>query len=117
VKQAQKISEVLSKSFPEHQKLFEKNYLELAERLNVLDKEIETELRPFEGITLMLSHPALGYFCKRYGLYQISVECEGKDPLPKQVAQVVSEAQDKGVKVIFTEPQYNNKGATLIAEK
>ncbi len=116
-KQAKRISEELSLLWPEHKKLFEQNYTQLAQRLETLDQEIQTELRPYEGITLMLSHPALGYYCKRYGLHQISVECEGKDPLPKQVAHVVQEAQDKDVKVIFIEPQYNNKGARLIAEK
>jgi len=117
IKQAKKIHEELSEAWPEHQKLFEQNYLHLEQRLETLDQEIKTELKPFEGVTLLLSHPALGYYCKRYGLYQLSVECEGKDPLPKQVAHVVQEAIDKEVKVIFIEPQYNNKGATLIAEK
>jgi len=117
VKQAKKISQALSQVWPEHQNLFEQNYLQLAERLGTLDQEIQAELKDYEGITLMVSHPALGYFCKRYGLHQLSIECEGKDPLPKQVAHVVKEAQEKDVKVIFIEPQYNNKGATLIAEK
>jgi len=117
IKQAKRIFEELSNVLPEHQKLFEQNYLQLAQRLGTLDQKIQAELLPFEGITLMVSHPALGYYCKRYGLHQLSIECEGKDPLPKQVAHVVQEAQDKDVKVIFIEPQYNNKGATLIAEK
>lgn len=117
MKQAKKISEELSREWPEHKKLFEQNYAQLTQRLEVLDQEIQAELKSFEGITLMVSHPALGYYCKRYGLHQLSIECEGKDPLPKQVAHVVQEAQDKDVKVIFIEPQYNNKGATLIAEK
>jgi zinc transport system substrate-binding protein len=117
LEQAKKISEELSQSWPEHRKLFEKNYLQLAQRLEVLDEKIKAELQPFEGITLLLSHPALGYYCERYGIHQLSIECEGKDPLPKQVAQVVKEAQEKAVKVIFIEPQYNNKGASLIAEK
>ncbi len=116
-KQAKRISEELSLFWPEHKNLFEQNYAGLAQRLEALDQEIQTGLRPYEGITLMLSHPALEYYCKRYGLHQISVECEGKDPLPKQVVHVVQEAQDKDVKVIFIEPQYSNKGAHLIAKK
>lgn len=117
LQQSKKIRDEFSQAWPEHQKLFEQNYAQLAERLNALDQAIQTELRPFEGITLLLSHPALGYFCKKYGLHQLAVECEGKDPLPKQVAQVVKEAEEKEVKVVFIEPQYNNKGASLIAEK
>jgi len=117
MKQAKKISEELSQLWPEHQKLFAQNYLQLAQRLEILDREIQVELKNFEGITLMVSHPALAYYCHRYGLHQLSIECDGKDPLPQQVAHVVKEAQDKDIKVIFIEPQYNNKGAYLIAEK
>ncbi len=117
LKQVKKISEELSRLWPEHEKLFEKNTADLVQRLEALDQEIKTEMKPLKGSTLLLSHPALGYYCERYGLHQLSVECEGKDPLPKQVAHVVKEAQEKGVKVIFIEPQYNNKGASLIAQK
>lgn len=117
IKQVRKISEELSLVLPEHKKLFEQNTLQLAQKLQTLDQEIQTELRSYEGITLMVSHPALGYYCKRYGFHQLSIECEGKDPLPQQVAHVVKEAEEKDVKLIFIEPQYNNKGAALIAEK
>ncbi|HEX2579332.1 MAG TPA: zinc ABC transporter substrate-binding protein [Rhabdochlamydiaceae bacterium] len=117
LKQAKKICEELSQALPEHKKMFEQNTLRLIERLVRLDQEILAELGPFEGSSLMVSHPALGYYCKRYGFQQLSIECEGKDPLPKQVAHVVEEAQEKDIKVIFIEPQYNNKGALLIAEK
>jgi zinc transport system substrate-binding protein len=117
IKQAKKISEALSQAWPEHKKLFEQNTLQLVQRLQTLDQELQAELKSFEGITLMVSHPALGYFCERYGFHQLSIECEGKDPLPQQVAHVVKEAQEKDVKVIFIEPQYNNKGAHLIGEK
>lgn len=117
LKQAKKITEELSHTWPEHRDLFEENYQKLADRLKSLDREIAQELKPFKNATLLLSHPALGYFCERYSLHQLSVECEGKDPLPQQVAEVVQEARDHQVRVVYTQPQYNNKGATLIAEK
>jgi len=117
LKQSKEITEQLSRTWPEHQEQFEKNYEHLAGRLEALDHVIKTKLKPFKNTYLLLSHPALGYYCKRYGLHQLSVECEGKDPLPQQVARIVQEAQDKHVKVIYISPQHNNKGATLIAEK
>ncbi len=117
LEQCKKISQELSRLWPEHQKQFEENFTQLAKRLELLDRTIEKALTPLQGNYLLLSHPALGYYCKRYGLHQLSIECEGKEPLPQQVATLVKEAEEKHVKVIFTEPQYNNKGASLIAEK
>jgi zinc transport system substrate-binding protein len=116
-KQAEKIYQSLAQTWPEHQKEFEKNYQDLAKRLDALDQKIAADLKPLKHSTLLLSHPALGYYCARYGLHQMAVECDGKDPLPKQAAHLVKEAKAHHVKVVFTEPQYNNKGAELIAEK
>jgi zinc transport system substrate-binding protein len=117
LKQCQTITRELSKLLPEHQEQFKQNFEKLAVRLKALDENIHHKLKPLQRSYLLLSHPALGYYCKRYDLHQLSVECEGKEPLPQQVAKVVKEAKDNHVKVIFTEPQYNNKGASLIAEK
>ncbi|HEY5236140.1 MAG TPA: zinc ABC transporter substrate-binding protein, partial [Rhabdochlamydiaceae bacterium] len=117
LQQSKKIYEQLNLLLPEHQKQFTENFKQLTMDLESLDEKIRTELTPLQGSYLLLSHPALGYYCKRYGLHQLSVECEGKEPLPQQVAKVVKEAQENHVKVIFTEPQYNNKGAVLIADK
>lgn len=117
LKQSKEIAEQLSLTWPEHQKQFKENFEKLALRLKTLDHEIETKLKPFKKTYLLLSHPSLGYYCKRYGLHQLSVECEGKEPLPQQVARIVQEAQENHVKVIYISPQHNNKGAILIAEK
>lgn len=117
LQQCKKINEQLIQMWPEHQKLFEENFSHLSMDLEALDDKIKTELASLKGSSLLLSHPALGYYCKRYGLHQLSIECEGKEPLPQQVAKIVKEAQATHVKVIFTEPQYNNKGAVLIAGK
>ncbi len=117
LQQCKKIHEQLILMWPEHQTQFEENFNRLSMDSESLDEKIRTELTPLQESYLLLSHPALGYYCKRYGLHQLSVECEGKEPLPQQVAKVVKEAQENHVKVIFTEPQYNNKGAVLIAAK
>jgi zinc transport system substrate-binding protein len=117
LQQCKKIHEQLNLLLPEHQNQFTENFKQLTMDLESLDEKIRSELTPLQGSYLLLSHPALGYYCKRYGLHQLSVECEGKEPLPQQVAKVVKEAQENHVKVIFTEPQYNNKGAVLIADK
>lgn len=115
--QVKTIADQLKMTWPENRDLYEQKYQLLISKLKDLDQEIEKQLEPFKGSYLLVSHPALGYYCARYGLNQLSIECEGKDPRPQQVATIVSEAKENKVQVIFTEPQYNNKGAILIAEK
>jgi len=116
LEQSKKIKEALTMQFPEHQQLFEQNFAELSTTLKNLDQEISQELQPFQGIYLLLSHPSLGYFCNRCHLHQLSIEFDGKEPRPQQVAKLIEEMKERNVRVIFTEPQFNNKGATLLGD-
>lgn len=115
--QARKITDTLILQWPEHRLQFEKGYSRLSNRLQALDQELASKLLPFKGSYLFLSHPALGYYCERYALHQFSVECEGKDPRPQQVAHLIQIAASHPVKVVLLEPQYSTKGAEIIAEK
>lgn len=115
--QARKIADALSAAWPDHQSQFEAGFSALSDRLTTLNQKLSSELQSVKGSYLLLSHPALGYYCHRYSLHQLSIECEGKDPLPRQIASIVQQARLKHVKVVLTEPQYSTKGATLVAEK
>jgi zinc transport system substrate-binding protein len=116
-KQAEKIAENLAKQFPEKKELFEKNKELLQEDLAKLDREIQEILKPVEKRLLLVSHPAFGYFCKEYNFEQLSVEYEGKDPRPKHLEQILNRAIEASMEVALALPQYNNKGAQLIADK
>ncbi len=116
-KQAMTIERVLSEKFPENALFFKENLSELLNRLNLLDKELQQILVSVPKRTILVSHPAFGYFCKEYDLVQISVEYEGKDPRPKHLEQILKRAVSESMEVALALPQYNNKGAQFIAEK
>lgn len=115
--QAKKITEHLVSIFPEHRELFFERYKNLADRLQKLDYEVQTQLASAKGAYFLISHPALGYYCSRYGVHQIAIESEGKEPRMYEVAQIVEKVALHKVKMTLTEPQHNNKGALLISEK
>ncbi|HSX12399.1 MAG TPA: zinc ABC transporter substrate-binding protein [Rhabdochlamydiaceae bacterium] len=116
-KQAQQIAENLVTLHPQHKQLYLKNLKILLAELTELDQKIEKILAPVKGQAILVSHPAFGYFCKEYGLTQLSIECEGKEPRPKQIAHILKQAETLKVKTVLTQVQYSNKGAELIAEK
>jgi len=115
--QAENIEKILSAQWTENQEFFKKNLEQLKTNLFQLDAEIASLLKPLKNRTLLVSHPAFGYFCKEYGLKQLSVEYEGKDPRPRHLEKILMQAQTNGLKTAITLPQYNNKGTLLIAEK
>lgn len=74
-------------------------------------------LNPLANRTILVSHPAYAYFCRDYNLTQLSIEFEGKDPMPQQLTKILETARDLKVKKIFIQPQFQNKGAKLIAKE
>ena len=84
--------------------------------LDVLVKEITALLFSKKGSAILVSHPAFSYFCQDYDLTQLSIEIEGKDPLPQNVTSILKKAREYKVATIIIEPQYSDKGAQLIAE-
>jgi zinc transport system substrate-binding protein len=115
--QARKIAEALIQTFPQEKATFEEGLSSLLRDLEALDQAIGARLKPYAGEAILVSHPAFSYYCQEYGLIQLSVESEGKDPLPQDIARVLEEVQAHPVRVVLTQAQYNNKGAVLIAEK
>ena len=87
----------------------------LAELAGV-DREISGGLRPFEGRSIFVFHPAFGYFTDYYGLHQVSVEVEGKRPSPKQLERLIQAARLASTKTIFVQRQFDSKSAEVLAE-
>lgn len=115
--QVKKIAALLIEVFPEHKRFFLQNTTEILAKLDVLDNQIQEQLAPYKNQALLVSHPAFAYFCKEYQLRQLSVECDGKDPRPQNVATTLRLAKEYHVRSVFIQAQYNNKGAELIAKQ
>ena len=60
-------------------------------------------------------HPAWGYFARTYGIKQISIEVEGKEPKPAQLGEIISHAKARDIRIIFIQPQVSRKTAEAIA--
>ena len=117
MQQAKIIAQTLQEAYPEHKETFDQGLDSLLADLSQLDQELAKELMPIKGQAMLVSHPAFGYFCEEFGLQQLSVEFEGKDPLPQDIARMLDAARQNTVRSVFILPEYNNKGAILIAEE
>ena len=63
----------------------------------------------------MVFHPAWGYFAQAYGLEQVSIEIEGKEPKPAELARLIEHAKERGIKLIFVQSQFSSQTAETIA--
>jgi zinc transport system substrate-binding protein len=116
-KQVHTITRALQQRYPQNQKLYESKAQELITQLDVLDKEIKELMSSSKGQVVMVSHPAYGYFCRDYLCRQLSIEFEGKDPTPRELTRILTEARQQRIQKVFIQMQYNSKGARLLAKE
>ncbi len=112
---ARNIRDKLSEMAPGHTAEFARNYAAYAAELNALDRDLRTLFAPLAHRKFMVFHPAWGYFADRYGLQQIAIEHEGKEPGARALATLIGQARREGVKVIFVQPQFNKDYARQVA--
>ncbi len=115
--QASLIADALCTAFPEKEKQIRANLCKLQESFEETDITLTKALAPYAGQSILVSHSAFAYFCYDYRLKQISIEQEGKDPLPQQITSIIQSATTNQIRTVLTQAQYNNKGALIIAEK
>lgn len=114
--QARNITDALNTADPFNSEFYEKNYHAFIQRCDEVDAQVRAKLKGCEGITFMTFHPAWGYYAKAYGMHQLTVEVGGREPSPAQLKELIDQAKAAGVKVIFVQPQFDQKHARTIAK-
>lgn len=112
----QEIRDTLIKHDPENADTYNQNYLNFAKEINKLDSDLlNTFLNKGKHFSFMVYHPSWGYFARTYGLTQLPIELEGKEPSPKELTQLIKLAKQQSVQAIFVQPQFSQKSAKAIA--
>lgn len=114
--QAKTIADTLMRIDPAHKDMYERNLKDFQADLDAVHKQLTKALAPVKGKRFFVFHPAFGYFADAYGLKQVPVELEGKEPTPRQLARLIERAGKDGVKIIFVEPQFSKKTAEALAK-
>lgn len=117
MKQAESILNALVETDPAHADAYRRNYARFIEELEALDRYIQSVFQSSAGQRrFLVFHPSWGYFARDYGLEQIAIEIEGKEPKPAELVSLVDTAKKLGIRVIFVQPQFSVKSARMIAD-
>jgi zinc transport system substrate-binding protein len=114
--QARTIARTLTELHPEHGTQFKQTFVALEKRLDEVDHSIRRTLAPLRGKPFFVFHPAWGYFAREYGMEQVAVEVEGKEPSDAELTAMQERAKRAGVRAIFVQPQIAGQSARAIAE-
>ena len=117
--QVQEIENALIEIDPNNKLYYQKNAKNFTDKLDSLDSEIRTALQTCDKKDFIAFHDAFGYFAKRYGLIQHSVQ--GVSPegevLPQRIEEAIRLANDLGLKVIYAEELVDPRFAEVIAQE
>ncbi len=115
--QAAAICRGLSDVLPAYTVQFQRNLLQLRSKLDSVDQVITNMLSPYAGSAIGVFHPSFGYFGDAYGLEQIAIETDGKEPGARQMVAVMERLQENNIATIYVMPQFARKSAEVIAEQ
>ncbi len=115
--QARTILDALRETDPTHSDAYTANFQAFSDRIDRLDAYLRNIFAGKQGLRFLVFHPAWGYFAHTYGLQQIPIEIEGKEPKPAQLKALIKHAREDGINVIFVQPQFSTKSAELIARE
>lgn len=103
---AENMAKAITAKRPDLADSIKANFESIKSEMNQLDTELTQKLFSFKGKTMLVFHPAFGYFANRYGMVQKAVEIEGKEPAPRQLAELIRNCRAEGIKVIFVQKQF-----------
>ncbi len=115
--QADAICDALVMIDPPGAEAYRANMDSLRTELLMLDEELMGVLAPCGGKSFFVFHPAFGHFADAYGLRQIALESEGKEPSARELAGLIDSASSGGVSAIFVQPQHPARSAQTFADE
>ena len=106
--------EAIRMMYPDSVK-YETNYAAYAEELRRLDAECAEACAQSRHRCFVIFHPALTYYARDYGIEQISIEHEGKEPTARRLGEIIERARLNGVKRVFYQSQFPRSAVETVA--
>ena len=94
---------------------YEAGYNRLRSTLKELDIRTAEKIARSGVKYFIVYHPALTYYARDYGLRQVAIEADGKEPSAKQLTAVIRQAREDGVRRIFYQNQFPASTVEIIA--
>lgn len=111
------IASELSLQDPNNEAIYQKNAAEYIKKLQQVDEDIKKSLLNLTNKTIIVYHPAFGYFCDDYGLTMIALEEEGKEANPADLIKKIDFAKEQGIKVIFYQAEIDSRQSKAFAQE
>jgi len=95
---------------------YERNAAAYLAEIDQSFESLRAELADLEGETVLVFHPAFGYFLDEFGIDQEAIETGGKEPTARVLSSIISEAIEDGIKTVFVQEQFPTSAAESVAD-
>jgi zinc transport system substrate-binding protein len=85
--------------------------------LDTLDADLRASFAALDRPTFLVQHPAWGHLAAQYGLEQVAIEEEGKEPSPQRLVALVDRARREGFEVVLVQPGVSDVAARAVARE
>ncbi len=114
---ARDVRNFLTRLNPAESVKYETNYQTLLLKIQDLDNTAKKLFGEVSQKSIMIYHPNLAYLARDYGLTEISVEYEGKEPSPSRLRKLIDLARRDNLKTVFIQREYDTKNARAVADE
>ena len=94
---------------------YTENHARLQEQLAALDARTAGKIAASGVRYFIIYHPALTYYARDYGLQQVAIEDDGKEPSARALARLIEQARRDSVRTIFYQSQFPASTVEVIA--
>lgn len=115
--QAETILKTLSGYDPENAETYQANFLEFMNDIDALDRHIREMVADSKTKYFLIYHPAFGYLAREYGLEQVAIEMDGKEPTASHIKSVVDKVNSEGINMVLVQSQFNMAAAGVVAKE
>ncbi len=88
----------------------------LCDVINTTDRYVRKAVAGSPAKAFVIYHPALTYFAADYGMRQIAVEENGREPSAADLQRIISTAKEKGVTSMFVQQEFASRNVDVIAD-
>lgn len=111
---ARNICRALTASRPQQRATYERGLRSLLAEIDSVDRAVRQRLGHGSQRAFVIYHPALTYFARDYGLTQLPMEEEGREPGAQQMRQLVADARRHRVRTIFVQRQFSPRNTIAL---
>lgn len=112
---AGRVAEMLVELSPGDSTFYRQNLAALQGELDSLDRAVVATFEGKNERSFAIAHPSLTYYARDYGLQQLAIEVEGKEPSVRGFKELVALLRSRGVDVVFYQRQVSGRSAEVLA--